>query len=166
MILPHSYYEIATESPAGVISNLNPDFQLAPEIEGFTQVYSCFDPVLHPDGGNPPKQESHIYFFYTPKQYTLTFMYEDAEDRKTDTYYYQESLAGAKKYDDPEKEGYRFLGWYTNEAGAGEPFDFAHEKMTDNGLVLYPVFEKLSYVVKTDPNGGEITRRQLSPTTS
>jgi len=166
VILPHSYYESEDESPVAVISNLEPKFQLGPEIEGFTQVYSCYDDEMHPDGGNPPKLESHIYFFYTPKQYTLTFMYEDAEDRKTDTYYYQESLASAKKYDDPEKEGYRFLGWYTNEAGAGEPFDFAHEKMTDNGLVLYPVFEKLSYVVKIDPNGGEIDHWRPDESTS
>ena len=165
-ILGHSYYELSNESPVGVISNLNPEHQLAPEIEGYTQVYSCYDPQKRPAEDDPSRLESHIYFFFTPKQYTLTFMYENAEDRKTDTYYYLQSLADAKKYDDPEKEGYRFLGWYTNEAGAGEPFDFASEKMPNHGLVLYPVFEKLNYVVKIDPNGGEIDRWRTNTTAS
>lgn len=140
----------AADSPTDVISNVDPQFQMAWELEGYDYFYSCYNV--------PETYDNHVYFFYTPKQYSLTFMYEDADDRKTDQYYYSQSLADAKKYDDPEKEGYRFLGWYTNEAGAGEPFDFANEKMPAGSIVLYPVFEKLNYVIKIDPNGAEIDR--------
>lgn len=142
-----SFYE---QSAYTVISNLQPQYQLGSDLEGYELIYSCYN--------TPQTNEHHIYFFYTPKQYTITFKYEDEADWKTDSYYYTESLTGAKKYEDPEKEGYRFLGWYTNEAGAGEPFDFESEKMPARNLVLYPVFEPLSYVVKIDPNGGVIDR--------
>ncbi len=147
VIIGKTFYE-AADSPTEVISNVNPEFQMAWEFDGYDYFYSCYHV--------PVQYENHVYFFYTPKQYTLTFMYEDVADRKTDTYYYKQSLADAKKYDDPSKEGYRFLGWYTNEAGAGEPFDFANSTMPAQSLVLYPVFRKLYYVVRIDPNGAEI----------
>ena len=38
--------------------------------------------------------------------------------------------------------------------------------MPNHGLVLYPVFEKLNYVVKIDPNGGEIDRWRTNTTAS
>lgn len=145
LINGRSFYEV---SSSDVISNLPPESQLASEIEGFEQIYSCY---------NTPSANNHdIYFFYTPKKYTLTFKFEDEADRKVDHYYYTESLAGAKKYDDPEKTGYSFRGWYTNEAGAGEPFDFAGSKMPAMNLVLYPVMDPLQYMIKIDPNGGVI----------
>ena len=151
----HDFYEVSVSQ---VISNVEPQYQMGWDQEGYTYFYSCYNV--------PQTNENHIYFFYTPNEYNLTFMYENPEDRHTDVYYYRESLAGADKHGDPEKEGYRFLGWYTNEAGAGEPFDFANEKMPNHGVVLYPVFEKLNYVVKIDPNGGEIDRWRTNTTAS
>ena len=147
VIVDKTFYE-ADGSPTEVISNVNPQFQMAWELDGYEYFYSCYN--------IPVQYENHVYFFYTPKQYTLTFMYENEADRKTDTYYYKQSLTDANKYEDPWKEGYRFLGWYTNEAGAGEPFDFANSTMPAQSLVLYPVFKKLYYVVRIDPNGAEI----------
>ena len=155
VIIGKTFYE-AEGSPTEVISNVNPEFQMAWEFDGYDYFYSCYNV--------PVQYENHVYFFYTPKQYTLTFMYEDEADRKTDTYYYKQSLADAKKYDDPSKEGYRFLGWYTNEAGAGEPFDFANSTMPAQSLVLYPVFKKLYYVVRIDPNGAEIDHWRTTST--
>jgi len=140
-----SFYEV---SESVVISNLPPESQLASAIEGFELIYSCY--VSH--GTN----DHHVYFFYCPRRYTITFKFENEADIREDKYYYTQSLAAAKKYDDPEKNGYRFVGWFTNEAGAGEPFDFANETMPAANLVLYPVMSVLQYMVKIDPNGAVI----------
>jgi len=131
-----------------VISNLQPQYQLSSDFEGYELIYSCYN--------SPAQNQYDIYFFYRPRQYTLTFKYEDQADWKVDSYYKTQSLAGAKKYSDPEKTGYSFLGWYTNEAGAGEPFDFENSTMPAMNLVLYPVMKVLQYMVKIDPNGGVI----------
>ncbi len=158
-IIGRQFYEISTESPRAVISDRAPKIQLSDAIDGYEFVYSCYESAMKP---NPVtgKNEYHIYFFYRPKQYSLTFMYEDGP--KTDYYYYNQSLADAKKYADPEKEGYEFTGWYNNEAGVGEPFDFANEKMPSSSIVLYPTLKILQYPVKIDPNGGVIDHSQNS----
>ena len=157
VITDKMFYESAG-SPVPVISNVNPEFQMAWDFSGYDYFYSCYNV--------PQRYENHVYFFYTPKQYTLTFMYENEADRKMDTYFYKQSLADAKKYEDPWKEGYSFLGWYTNEAGAGEPFDFAHSTMPSQSVVLYPVFKKLDYVIRIDPNGAEIDRWRAGSTSA
>ena len=143
-----TFYEVKN-SATNVISNVNPEFQMGWDRDGYNYVFSCYR-------NGPGAHEHHVYFFYSPIIYPLTFKYENEEDRKTDDYYYGQPLAEARKYQDPEKEGYRFLGWYTNEAGQGEPFDFANETMPNSGVVLYPVFEKLNYIIRIDPNGAEI----------
>ncbi len=140
------FYPFSTHYP--VISNLAPEYQMGWELDGYELIYSCFD--------TPEANKHHIYFFYRPRQYSLTFNFEDEADRKTDHYYYTESLANANLYEAKEKEGHRFLGWYTNEAGAGEPFGFETETMPSHNVVLYPVYEKLNYIIRIDPNGGEI----------
>lgn len=151
----HTFYEASDEA---LISNLEPQFQLASDIDGYDVVYSCYNPTQKPiDPAHPNgNKEYDIYFFYRPRQYTLTFMYENENDRQTDTYYYTQSLTDANKYPVPEKEGYEFIGWYTNEAGVGEPFDFEHATMPNSSVVLYPVMKVLRYLVKIDPNGGVI----------
>ncbi|MBQ7736541.1 MAG: InlB B-repeat-containing protein [Oscillospiraceae bacterium] len=140
-----SYYEKETTQ---VISNVDPQFQLVSDIDGYELVYSCYHV--------PAQYDNHVYFFFRPRQYTLTFKFEDEADVKTDTYYYGQSLADACKYDPPEKTGHYFAGWYTNEAGVGEPFDFAGATMPSSNEVLYPILKILQYRVEIDPNGGVI----------
>ena len=161
-ILGHMFFEVPATSPSAVISNLEPKFQNGWEYDGYDYIYSCYDPVQQSSTSVAGQKDYHIYFFYRPKQYKLTFKYERAADVKEDTYYYKQPLAEAKKYADPEKEGYVFLGWYTNEAGVGEPFDFANECMPSKNLVLYPVFQKLNYIIRIDPNGAEIDHWRAS----
>ena len=146
-MMEHAFYEV---SDTEVVSNLQPVSQLGTEIEGYDLVYSCYTSSNH---------EHDIYFFYVPQLKTLTFMYEDRQE--TDTYYYTQTLVGADKYDDPEKEGHRFCGWYTNASGAGSAFDFEHETMPSSNLVLYPNLKILQYKVKIDPNGGVIDHRNI-----
>ena len=151
-----SFYELTSES---VISNLEPEFQLGGDIEGYTLIYSCYEDNLHPSATNP----YHIYFFYSPIQYPLTFMYEGRE--VTDTYYFNQSLEHALEnhddhdHSDPVKEGYVFKGWYDNEAGEGDVYDFSASPapiMPNHNLVLYPKMDLIQYMIKIDPNGGVI----------
>ena len=144
----HFYEE--SGSPYEVISNLAPDYQLGWDIEGYNLVYSCYEKNASPSQSNP----YHVYFFYRPKQYQLTFMYED--EPVVQSYYYKQSLEHAKDAcPDPVKEGYVFRGWYLNEGGVGEPFDF-NTTMPNSSIVLYPRMDVLQYMVKIDPNGGII----------
>ena len=132
-----------------VISNLEPQFQLGTEIDGYELKYSCYE--------TPQANDHHIYFFYVPKQYTLTFMYDNGAQE--DTYFYNQSLADAlANHPDPVKEGHVFMGWYTNEAGQGEKFDF-NTTMPSHNIVLYPRLDINQYTIKIDPNGGVIDGR-------
>lgn len=153
-IIGHDFLEFPSESPKPIISNLEPKFQLSEALDGYDLVYSCYDPVQRANPDISGQKDFHIYFFYKPKKYTLTFKYETGV--KSDDYYYTQSLADANKYAPPEKEGYEFLGWYTNEAGIGDPFDFANETMPTSNIVLYPVLRVRQYSVLIDPNGGVI----------
>ncbi len=142
-------FDFYEQSVSIAISNVEPQYQMGWEFDGYQYVYSCYN--------TPNPNDHHIYFFYKPNTYTLTFMYESTTE--SDVYYYGQSLAGANVYDPPSREGYYFRGWYTNEAGAGSPFDFANEKMPSSNLVLYPILRPLQYTVKIDPNGGVIDHR-------
>ena len=61
---------------------------------------------------------------------------------------------GSINYPEPTKEGYTFLGWYTDEA-LSEPFDATGHKMPDANLRLFAKFEKNKYGVHInyDPDG-------------
>lgn len=155
-----------SDSPRFLISNLEPQFQLIDTPDGYELFYSCYNPTQVTNPNISGQKDYHIYFFFRPKQYNLTFMYENEADRKTDTYYYTQSLADANKYDPPSRTGYEFLGWYTNEAGIGEPFDFANSTMPAANVLLYPVLRALKYKVEIDPNGGEIDHINHNETSS
>ena len=155
-----------SDSPRFLISNLEPQFQLVDTPDGYELFYSCYNPTQVTNKNISGQKDYHIYFFFRPKQYNLTFMYENEADRKTDTYYYTQSLADANKYDPPSRTGYEFLGWYTNEAGIGEPFDFANSTMPAANVLLYPVLRALKYKVEIDPNGGEIDHINHDETSS
>ncbi|MBR6384145.1 MAG: InlB B-repeat-containing protein [Lachnospiraceae bacterium] len=140
------FYE-KTSSQA--ISNVEPQFQMGWEYDGYEYVYSCYN--------TPAANDHHIYFFYEPKQYTLTFELGNGSS-KTDNYHYTEPLTDANKYTNLVyiPEGYYFGGWYTNAECVGSRFDFANEKMPSRNVVLYPAVKPINYVAKIDPNGGEI----------
>lgn len=154
-ILGHSFIE-QPDSPKPIISNLEPQFQLTDTIDGYEQIYSCYDPNQRTNSEDPTKKDYHIYFFFKPKEYTLTF--NMGSTTRTDPYSYTQSLADADKYSSEVvvPEGYEFIGWFTNTEGVGDPFDFANEKMPSQNVVLYPVLRVLQYTVKIDPNGGVI----------
>ena len=147
----HLFYKAAD---ADVISNLAPNAQLGTDREGYELVYSCWE--------TPQTNDHHIYFFYRQKQRTLTFNFGDTTIQ--DIYCYTQPLAEADKYTDlvTIPEGYYFKGWYQNAEGVGEPFDFEHETMPDDNIVLYPILRVLQYTVKIDPNGGVINHEENS----
>ncbi len=49
-----------------------------------------------------------------------------------------------------------FQGWYDNEACAGEPFNFSGGRMPDDDLLLHAKWEPKYYLIRIDPNGGEL----------
>ncbi|MCR4729911.1 MAG: InlB B-repeat-containing protein [Saccharofermentans sp.] len=146
-----SFYEVAAYD---AISNLPPESQLASDIAGYRQIYSCYN--------TPAANEHHIYFLYSPKQYILSF--NMGTSTLNDMYYYNQILADADKYTGQVvvPEGYYFAGWYTNNEGIGDTFDFGSEKMPAQNLVLYPVIRVLQYTIKIDPNGGVLDHRSNS----
>ena len=148
VILNNTYYEDPSESPVPVVSNLEPQFQMVTEKDGYQLVYSCYEGQKRSDDNS-----YHVFFFYKPKEYKLTFMFETGPEEEF--HLYRQSLAAAEK-EAPEKEGYQFIGWYTNEAGEGDAFNFAEATMPSEGVVLYPVYKVLQYRVKIEPNGGVI----------
>ena len=171
-IANHTFYEISSESPKSVISNVDPEYQLSDALDGYKQVYSCYKKAKVPSATVPNRDESHIYFFYTPETYTLKFMYEDSNgDPASDSYsfYYKETLEGDYQ-PTSQKDGYTFEGWYTNEAGAGTQYLFETvydsndpnviiseaNRMPDHNVVLYPKMVPIQYLVKFDPAGGVI----------
>ena len=144
--LDGDFYE---KTVSQAISNVEPQFQMGWEYDGYEYFYSCYD--------TPNTNDHHVYFFYEPKQYTLTFELGNSSTI-TDSYHYTESLTNANKYTDQVNvpEGYYFGGWYTNSECVGTRFDFANEKMPSHNVVLYPAVKAINYVAKIDPNGGEI----------
>ncbi|MBR5066918.1 MAG: InlB B-repeat-containing protein [Lachnospiraceae bacterium] len=146
--LDGDFYE---KTVSQAISNVEPQFQMGWEYDGYEYFYSCYN--------TPNPNDHHVYFFYEPKQYTLTF--DIGTTTETDQYYYKQTLSNANKYTDEViiPEGYYFNGWYTNAEGVGTPFDFSNETMPSHNVVLYPSVKALNYVVKIDPNGGVIDHR-------
>ena len=147
--LDGDFYE---KTASQAISNVDPQYQMGWEYDGYEYVYSCYN--------TPNTNDHHVYFFYEPKQYTMTFELGN-NTTKTDYYHYTETLANADKYTSQVNvpEGYYFNGWYTNAECVGNSFDFANETMPSRNIVLYPSVKALNYVVKIDPNGGVIDHR-------
>ena len=160
-IIGHSFFE--PNEAQDVLSNLEPQFQLGETLDGYDLVYSCYDPVQRTNPDHAGQKDYHIYFFFRPKQYTLTFMFESGA--VSDTYYYKESLEGKDLYDPPEKTGHVFMGWYPNEEGVGQRYIFHTEggltanTMPNHNVVLYPRLGILQYMVRIDPNGGTLDHR-------
>ncbi len=100
-----------------------------------------------------------LKFYYQPHSGTVTLIDTMNSNKvlKTSTYYYNQSLSDV--VDDvtlAEYTGYTFSGWYTNKDGVGDAFDFDTATMPDGNVALYAIYTPLKYVVKIDPNGGEI----------
>ncbi len=72
----------------------------------------------------------------------------------------------------PTKEGYKFMGWSTNQATPGEPYqNFGVQNVTETKTVdLYPHFEEVHYVFFMDEKGSvfrtkEGIKNDIIPTT-
>ena len=77
------------------------------------------------------------------KTYKVTF--NDLDDSTTDTVKEVKENEKAVKPTDPTKEGYKFVGWFTDEA-LTKPYDFNSAVTAD--LVLYAKFEEASQTTK------------------
>lgn len=95
--------------------------------------------------------ERIIKLYYDRKEYRMVF---DAQNGTEPTE--QSVLYGARipAPPEPQRKGYYFGGWYTNEACTGTQFDFAFERMQGADLVLYAKWTANDYIVQFDANGG------------
>lgn len=78
-----------------------------------------------------------LYAKWTARQFPVLFIVGGAEETRTQTYDTMWNLP------DAQKNGYKFLGWYTAESG-GEKVDTASAFAYDETLTLYARFEKKS----------------------
>ncbi|MGL4382840.1 MAG: InlB B-repeat-containing protein, partial [Bacilli bacterium] len=65
-----------------------------------------------------------------------------------------ETKATAPTTSDPTRTGHTFAGWNTNDNGSGTTWDFSTNTMPDNNVILYAKWNKISYNLSFDLNGG------------
>lgn len=63
-----------------------------------------------------------------------------------------------------KKPYYKFLGWFDNPEGTGQPIDFSTHLFKDN-TVLYTVFAPIDYELNFDYDGGSLEDGKSNPTT-
>ena len=101
-------------------------------------------------------------FYYTRNDYTIKFI-NGGKEIDTVTKQYEANLTDVSMPTPsrPEgvPEGYTFVGWFDNEAGAGDPYAFADDaKMPAKNITLYakweaPVYDATVYLTM-EGNGG------------
>lgn len=102
-----------------------------------------------------------INYYYRPNQHKITYKYVDQTNEiGSHNYYYNQSLASADIYsaqaEANKPNGYSFAGWYENPDGVGSAFNFNNSTMPDGDIILYAIYKPLKYIIKINPNGGEL----------
>ncbi len=102
-----------------------------------------------------------INYYYRPNQHKITYKYVDQTNEiGSRNYYYNQSLASADIYsaqaEANKPNGYSFAGWYENPDGVGSAFNFNNSTMPDGDIILYAIYKPLRYIIKINPNGGEL----------
>lgn len=129
------------------------------EIRGFT-VKMSGNPSSPAIGTSASAQDDFVQgvigwkFYYTRNSYDIEFHNGD-QPLVTKTYKYEEDISDAGYT--PEvlegKEDYVFAGWYENELGTGDAYDFTDKTMPSNNLILYAKWIPVTYKVSFDLNG-------------
>lgn len=102
------------------------------------------------DGGgwNPGVKNTAYIWGYATTSYEVIFDSDGGSAVDTKIVKYGEK---AEKPEDPTMKGYNFLGWFDKD---GNPFDFDTEITHKTELTAR--WEKKTYTVTFDPNGGEV----------
>lgn len=109
-----------------------------------------------------------LNFYYLRNKYTITFV-DDSEGATPSPIerYYQADISNDAPdgyYDDNGEPIIKnvngvpctFAGWYDNEARIGTPYSFEGKTMPADNITLYAKWEPVYYLVKFDPDGGEL----------
>lgn len=100
-------------------------------------------------------------FYYTRNSYNIEF-HNDGQIVANKTYKYQADISQAGFTPNPPKgkEDYTFAGWYANELGEGDAYDFKEKKMPANNLILYAKWVPATYKVTFDLNGANLEEQE------
>ncbi len=88
-----------------------------------------------------------LYAVFTPNTYTITFDFGEAKEEVEQKY--NEKLIPPTPQ---ERNGYRFIGWYTQENGKGDKLAIGNEFQTASDITFYAYYEKefpVFYVVSS-----------------
>lgn len=101
-------------------------------------------------------------FYYTRNSYDLVFI-SGGKTVKTESVKYQASIAGYANYKHdtaPEgKDGYIFAGWYDNELGEGNAYEFTGKTMPAQTITLYAKWVAPTYTVTVyDVDGSSVLK--------
>ncbi|MBC8570621.1 MBG domain-containing protein [Zongyangia hominis] len=116
--------------------------------------------------GDPQKDEDgsyHQYLFYNRQAFSIDFDTQGGNRIDSITGLKFGSDISSKKPADPQREGFTFLGWYT-DAEYREAFDFAGATMPEHSLKLFAKWESnqftATFLEKAD--GKEVGRQGLA----
>ena len=94
-------------------------------------------------------EDVHLYAKWNPNQYTITFVSNGGSEVASITAGYQ---TGINKPDNPTKEGYAFVGWYTDNNTFEHEYDFT--TMPLGGATLYAKWNVNQYTITYELDGG------------
>ncbi len=114
----------------------------APVLEGYT--FSGFDTALP---STMPAHDLEFKPIYVANEYLITFNTLGGNEITSLTYDYGSSLSSLPS---PIYNGYRFLGWYTDELLTSE---LTLTEMPNYSLTLYASWQVLSYVLSVSVSG-------------
>ena len=120
---------------------------------------------------NPPLPETYLETYsetslihtakFEPIAYTIT--YENCDGVNKDEYPKTYNIEEEKKLVEPTKDGYRFVGWYTNKECTEENKITQINKGTTGDITLYAVWEVTTFYVGGTSTGETATGTQEVP---
>ena len=147
---------------------------------GYFNLSDKFGPAFSVVGYNPNKQydgkwtvsakpgdqyyfagDFHVY--HERNSYYINFVDSNSSSTVygTESYLYEEPLAnaGSSIQTPSAPEGYRFTGWYKDDK-CTQLYDFSTSIMPPQSFAVYAGWEKVTYLVELDPNGGVLQKDQ------
>lgn len=103
-------------------------------------------------------EDVHLYAKWNPNQYTITFVSNGGSEVASITAGYQ---TGINKPDNPTKEGYAFVGWYTDNGTFEHEYDFT--TMPLGGATLYAKWTAANQTITFNSNGGSEVADLVAP---
>jgi uncharacterized repeat protein (TIGR02543 family) len=100
----------------------------------------------------PVTTNTTLYARWTPKEYTVTYHYQDGVTKNVSvTVYHGEKL---EKPADPTRNHYVFDGWYNSEANGTDFFHYTPNEPVAGNMHLYAHWHSPNITISFDTNGG------------